>query len=142
MLDKTQDYKIDVTELTVPERIKLQEKLFELGYDWGFTGRTPSHLDSKYIFLGRDSIIGCSNRKKTFKDDSNIILNAYDIIQEPEPIITPQGISLRDYFAGCALSAMAGITESGVSTYDGMTLKSVAKEVYQVADAMLEERNK
>ena len=60
---------------------------------------------------------------------------------EPEPIITPQGISLRDYFAGCALSAMAGMSEKGVSRFETLTNEKVAKEVYQVADAMLKARS-
>ena len=139
MLDKSKSYKIDVTELTQEERIALQEKLFTMGYR-----RCIDGIDGSYSYLVLDNIgnIGYISSKEIFKQYHGITLNPCDIVLAPEPTITPQGITLRDYFAGCALSAMAGITESGVSTYDGMTLKSVAKEVYQVADAMLEERNK
>jgi hypothetical protein len=53
---------------------------------------------------------------------------------------TLSGISLRDYFAGQALSAMSGMAENSVSSYAGMSLEQVATEAYEVADAMLKAR--
>jgi len=84
MLEKSKSYKIDVTELNEEELIKFQEKLFKLGYDWGFTGRTPSHLDLRYLFLGYGDI-SYSKCDKTFKESSGIVLDYHDILVEPEP---------------------------------------------------------
>lgn len=46
------------------------------------------------------------------------------------------GMTLRDYFAAKALSGMAS------QFHDGWTAPGLAKAVYELADAMLAERNK
>lgn len=47
-----------------------------------------------------------------------------------------QGMSLRDWFAGQALSGLIVTTVSGVKFVD------LASDAYNIADAMLTERNK
>ena len=49
--------------------------------------------------------------------------------------ITEQGMTLRDYFAGLALSEIYQRVEAG-------GFERVAKLSYELADAMLKERNK
>ncbi len=43
--------KWDATEWTIEQKIKWQEKCFELGYFWEFTGKNISHLDKEYYYL-------------------------------------------------------------------------------------------
>ena len=50
---------------------------------------------------------------------------------KPAPSIIP-GISLRDYFAGCAITGLLAANQQG----------GCAVNAYEVADAMLEEREK
>lgn len=57
----------------------------------------------------------------------------------------PQGMSLRDWFAGQALSGITANPEEAKSmvslTFD-QTVYAMSKAAYGIADAMLEERNK
>lgn len=64
-------------------------------------------------------------------DDSGTMLKSYD---------EQDGMSLRDWFAGMALSGLMsdpGLRPTDVSEYTHMAMR-----LYQVADAMLAERNK
>ena len=130
MLDKTKNYKIDVSQLTTAERTKLQEELFLLGYKWYGSGQKVTDLDSDTLFLEKDMDITCGN-----KDDFNRykypILTVSDIMPQT---ITPSTLSLRDYFAGQALF--------GLMAMYPLSDRQVAKRAYEYADAMLKERNK
>ena len=52
------------------------------------------------------------------------------------PIIDPSGMTLRDYFAAKALSAL--VANNGSEFSRG----AYAEEAYRIADAMLEERDR
>ncbi len=130
MLDKTKNYKIDVSALTTVERTALQEQLFLLGYSWYESGQEVTDLDSDTLFLDRDQEITCGN-KDDFRHWDYPILTVSDIMPQP---ITPATLSLRDYFAGQALF--------GLMAMYPLSDVQVAKRAYQYADAMLKERNK
>ena len=51
MLDKTKDYKIDVSALNTAERAKLQEALFKMGYYWTGFGKEPKHLNEDFLLF-------------------------------------------------------------------------------------------
>ena len=48
------------------------------------------------------------------------------------------GMSLRDYFAGQALNSLCAV----VSPEDGLCVGLIVKDCYEIADAMLAEREK
>ena len=52
------------------------------------------------------------------------------------------GLTVRDYFAGCAISAIAAQVPSGSPTPPYYTAEGMAKRAYTIAEAMLKERNK
>ena len=128
MLDKTKDYKIDVSALTTAERTKLQEQLFLLGYRWSGGEQKVTDLDFDTLFLEKDMDITYGS-KNDFRHWDFPILTVSDIM--PQTIEMPT-ITLRDYFAGQALfGLMAMFPLSDVQ---------VAKRAYQYADAMIKER--
>lgn len=51
------------------------------------------------------------------------------------------GMTLRDWFAGQALTVLLGSLAGVASTHEGL-LKSYARQAYEYADAMLAEREK
>ena len=134
MLDKTNDYKINVLKLTQEERIRLQKKLFSMGCQWRTGEKIPEYLDANYIFVN-NYILSYASTKHIFDTKSGIILNANDIISEPKATIAPQDISLRDYFAGLALCG-----NIACSTTEG-DFGDFARYAYRYADAMLKERS-
>jgi hypothetical protein len=56
------------------------------------------------------------------------------------------GMELRDYFAGQALIGVmvmrTAIREGGLANVDDISQESIAEEAYELADAMLEAREK
>lgn len=52
------------------------------------------------------------------------------------------GMTLRDYFAGQALSAVIAYEDRGLAQEDALPYPSIAREAYAIADAMLAEREK
>lgn len=56
----------------------------------------------------------------------------------------PQGMTLRDWFAGQALGSVITATSAGQNTLDGTgtVYDMLAQEAYRLADAMLAERTK
>jgi len=144
MLDKSKNYKIDVTELGTDERKILHEKLFSIGYKLciDIYGNKISRLDADYILLNNAKNISYCFKKEVFNFYPGVILNSNDIIseqhfvQEPGVIFFPQGISLRDYFAGQALSGQLSRSECF-----GWDFEDFAKEAYKHADAMLKARS-
>jgi len=135
MLDKSKNYKIDVTELTKKEKKRLQEELFKQGYSWRSNTQEVADFNFDFLFLDNLGISYC-NDKIYFIRHKSILIQISDIMleQESEPIITPQGITLRDYFAGLALNSLI--------TKNEWSFEDFAQEAYKHADAMLEERNK
>ena len=130
MLDKTKNYKIDVSALTTAERTALQEELFKQGYKWYEIGQKVTDLVSDTLFLEKDMDITCGN-KDAFHHWDCPILTVSDIM--PQTIELPT-ITLRDYFAGQALF--------GLMAMYPLSDRQVAKRAYEYADAMLKERNK
>ena len=125
MIDKTKNYKIDVSALNTAERTALQEELFKQGYVWYESGQKVTDLDSDTLFLDGEQEITCGN-KDDFKHWDYPILTVSDIMPQPE------GITLRDWFAGLAMQQL-------LKTVDD---DSVADWAYYYADMMLKERNK
>ena len=130
MLDKTKNYKIDVSTLDTAERTALQEELFLLGYKWYEGGQKVCELDADFLFLYEDMDITCGS-KNDFNRHKYPILTVSDIM--PETIELPT-ITLRDWFAGQALF--------GLMAMHPLSDRQVAKRAYEYADAMLKERNK
>ena len=128
MLDKTKNYKIDVSALSTAERTKLQEQLFLLGYSWYEGGQKVTCLDSDALFLEKDMDITCGN-KKDFSRYDYPILTVSDIMPQPEER------TLRDWFAGLAMQGM-------VVSAEILPENVIARDAYAYADAMLKERNK
>ncbi len=130
MLDKTKDYKIDVSALTTAERNALQEELFLLGDKWYESGQKVGELDADTLFLSSDMDISYGN-KQDFNRFNYTTLTVSDIMPQT---ITPSTLSLRDYFAGQALF--------GLMAMYPLSDIQVAKRSFEYADAMLKERNK
>ena len=59
-----------------------------------------------------------------------------------DPATHPSGMSLRDYFAANALSAVAPLLHQPRSESAQAYRARIAVEVYAIADAMLAERSK
>ena len=127
MLDKTKNYKIDVSALNTAERTALQEELFLLGYKWYESGQKVSELNADVLFLSPDMDITCGNKKDLSRYDYPI-LTVPDIM--PQPI--PEERTLRDWFAGLAMVQIMQTHDDG----------EVAGWSYHFADMMLKERNK
>lgn len=128
MLDKTKNYKIDVSALTTVERTALQEELFLLGYAWYKFGQKVTDLDSDTLFLDKDQEITCGN-KYSFNHCKYPILTVSDIMPQTEER------TLRDWFAGLAMQGM-------VVSAEILPENVIARDAYAYADAMLKERNK
>ncbi len=129
MLDKTKDYKIDISTLSMVERTRLQEELFEMGYGWHCGGRKVAMLDADTLFLSTEMKISFGSKKDFSRYDYSI-LTVSDIMPQP----MPEERTLRDWFAGLALS--------GMLPSDSEPLELLARDAYRYADAMLKERNK
>lgn len=125
MLDKTKNYKIDVSALSTVERTALQEHLFKMGYAWYGSGQKVTDLDSDTLFLEKDMDITCGN-KDDFRHWDCPILTVSDIMPQKEER------TLRDWFAGLAMVQI-------MQTHDE---DEVAGWSYRFADMMLKERNK
>ena len=128
MLDKTKNYKIDVSALSTVERTALQEQLFLLGYSWFDGGQKVSELDSDTLFLEKDRDITCG-RKIDYSTCKYAPLTVSDIMSQPEER------TLRDWFAGLAMQGM-------VVSAEILPAHIIAKDAYYYADLMLKERNK
>ena len=125
MLDKTKNYKIDVSALTTAERTALQEELFKQGYKWYEIGQKVCELDADFLFLYEDMDITCGNKYDFNRHDYHII-TVSDIMPQSE------GRTLRDWFAGLAMVQLMQTHDDG----------EVAGWSYHFADMMLKERNK
>jgi len=132
MLDKTKNYKIDVSSLNAGEMTKLQERLFKQGYKWCDGEREVSELDADVLFLSPDMDISYGN-KKDFNRYDYTTLTVSDIM--PETIELPT-ITLRDWFAGQALAGL--FSNPGVTT----DFNFIVEASFVIADLMLKERNK
>lgn len=129
MLDKTKNYKIDVSDLTTAERTALQEEFFKQGYRWYAGEQEVEELDKDFLFLYDDMDIACCGERRDFIESNHTPITVSDIMPETTELPT---ITLRDYFAGQALfGLMAMFPLSDVQ---------VAKRAYQYADAMIKER--
>jgi hypothetical protein len=68
---------------------KVQEKAFELGWDWSSKNKTPKFLDGKSLYFWDDKLIAFSNGSKTrFDNDSKREIFESDLFGEgtkPEP---------------------------------------------------------
>ena len=129
MLDKTKNYKIDVSALSTAERIALQEELFAQGYKWFSDGKNVSELDKDFLFLYDDMDIACYLDRGYFNRHGNIPITVEDIMPQPEER------TLRDWFAGLAMQGM-------VISAEILPIDVIARDAYAYADAMLKERNK
>ena len=125
MLDKTKNYKIDVSALNTAERTKLQEQLFLLGYAWYESGQKVSELDSDTLFLEKDMDITYGD-KQDFNRFNYTTLTVSDIMPQTEER------TLRDWFAGLAM----------VQLMQEFETQGTVGRAYELADAMLKERNK
>jgi len=129
MIDKTKNYKIDVSAISTVERIALQGELFKQGYKWYNGGQNVSELDANVLFLSPDMELSFGGRKSFSRYDYPI-LTVSDIMPQKEER------TLRDWFAGMALNGIVANPDSNGSFED------FAKESYTYADAMLKERNR
>ena len=128
MLDKTKDYKIDVSALNTAERTRLQEDLFSQGYRWFYGEQEVEELDMDFLFLYDDMDITCCDERRDFIESNHTPITVFDIIPQ---LITSE-ITLRDWFAGLAMVQI-------MQTHDD---DDVAGWSYHYADMMLKERNK
>ena len=119
------NYKIDVSELSTVERAKLQEELFKQGYKWYESGQKVTDLDSDALFLEKDMDITCG-RKQDFNHCKYPILTVSDIMPQSEER------TLRDWFAGLAM----------VQLMQEFETQGTVGRAYELADAMIKERNK
>ncbi len=127
MLDKTKNYKIDVSDLNTAEDIKLQEELFKQGYKWHMAGKEIQSSAYKYYFLYDNGDITHSD-KYFFDKSDHTLITVSDIMPQTEDR------TLRDWFAGQALF--------GLMAMYPLSDVQVAKRSFEYADAMLKERNK
>jgi len=125
MLDKTKNYKIDVSALSTAERTALQEELFKMGYKWYSTGQSIANFNEGFLILHQDGDISCCNTVYSRKFDYPA-LTVSDIMPQPEER------TLRDWFAGLAMVQL-------MQTHDD---DDVAGWSYHYADMMIKERNK
>ncbi len=128
MLDKTKNYKIDVSNLSTVERSALQEELFKMGYRWYICGKKITKGSEDFYLLHEDMDITCCDsgyaNKTLFTP-----LTVSDIL--PQTIELPT-ITLRDWFAGQALF--------GLMAMYPLSDIQVAKRAFEYADAMMKER--
>ena len=129
MIDKTKNYKIDVSALTTAERTALQEELFKMGYAWYADGQNVIDLDSATLFLEKDMEITCGN-KYDFNHCNYPILTVSDIMPQSKER------TLRDWFAGLV---MQGLFSNPEVKRD---FNLIVESSFVIADAMLKERNK
>ena len=125
MLDKTKNYKIDVSQLSSAERTALQEELFKQGYQWFGSGQKVCELNANFLFLSPDMDILYGNKKDFSRYD-------YPILTVPDIMPQPEERTLRDWFAGLAMVQIMQTHDDG----------EVAGWSYHFADMMLKERNK
>ena len=139
MIDKTKYYKIDVSALNTAERTKLQEELFKMGYEWYDGIEMALQYRFKFLFLDGKCMTYC-NDIDFFRNKNATTITVSDIMPQqqskPEPIVTLQDISLRDYFAGLALAGSIACSTTEGNSGD------FARYAYSYADAMLKEREK
>ena len=128
MLDKTKNYKIDVSNLNTVERTALQEELFKMGYWWDDDTRHVINLDEEYLCLFEDRTITYCD-KDYFARSLFTPLTVSDILPQTIKLTT---ITLRDYFAGQALF--------GLMAMYPLSDVQVAKRAFEYADAMMKER--
>ncbi len=125
MLDKTKNYKIDVSELSTTERTALQEELFKMGYWWDDDTRHVINLDEEYLCLFEDRTI-------TYCDKDYFARSLFTPITVSDIMPQTEERTLRDWFAGLAMVQL-------MQTHDDA---EVAGWSYHFADMMLKERNK
>jgi len=139
MLGKTNNYKIDITGLTLEEQINLQAKLFNMGYEWYDGIEMALQYRFKFLFLDGKCMTYC-NDIDFFRNKNATTITVSDIMPQqqskPEPIVTLQDISLRDYFAGLALAGSIACSTTEGDSGD------FARYAYSYADTMLKEREK
>ena len=128
MLDKTKNYKIDVSQLSSAERTKLQEELFKQGYRWFGGEQEVDELDMSFLFLYKDMDITYCEKRAEFDSSYHTIITVSDIMPQTEDR------TLRDWFAGQAVF--------GLMAMYPLSDIQVAKRSFEYADAMLKERNK
>ena len=66
-------------------------------------------------------------------------------VENKQDWITEEGMTLRDYFAGQALTLVWDAMDKGYSGFidkDDVSSDEIARGAYQLADAMIKERNK
>ncbi len=83
MLDKTKNYKIDVSALSTAERTALQEELFKQGYRWFDGEQEVTELDKDFLFLYDDMDIAFCEKKYTFDKNNHIYITAEEIYSKP-----------------------------------------------------------
>lgn len=128
MLDKTKDYKIDVSALNTAERTRLQEDLFSQGYRWFDGEQEVAELDMSFLFLYKDMDITCCEKWAEFDSSDHTPILVTDIMSQT----ISEERTLRDWFAGLAMMQI-------MQTHDD---NDVAGWAYHFADMMLKERNK
>lgn len=52
-----ESYKIDVTEMSEQDKVRVQEAAFKLGYYWGTSKDSVTNLQAGYYYLGRNGIL-------------------------------------------------------------------------------------
>lgn len=129
MLDKTKNYKINVSALSTVERTALQEELFKQGYKWYAGEQEVEELDMDFLFLYDDMDITCCGERRDFIESNHTPITVSDIMPQPEER------TLRDWFAGLAMQGM-------VVSAEILPENVIARDAYAYADAMLKERNK
>ncbi len=129
MLDKTKNYKIDVSQLSSVERTALQEELFKMGYKWFENEQEVIELDKDFLFLYKDMDISYGN-KQDFNRFNYTTLTVSDIIPQPEER------TLRDWFAGLV---MQGLFSNPEVKRD---FNLIVESSFVIADLMIKERNK
>ena len=57
-------------------------------------------------------------------------------------IETRDGMSLRDWFAGQVVAAVIAFEDRALDTHDALPIETVARQSYELADAMLKARER
>ena len=130
MLDKTKNYKIDVSQMNTAERTKLQEELFKQGYRWFDGEQEVDELDMSFLFLYKDMDITYCEKWAEFDSSDHTPILVTDIMPQSEER------TLRDWFAGLV---MQGLFSNPEVKRD---FSLIAESSFVIADAMLKERNK
>ena len=114
---------------------EIQEKLFELGFSWGESGKKISYTDAPFLFMNRNDagvpILSCSNNMSAFMAYGGREIKVDDILNTPvEPEFEPyQKILGRDKNTEVWKCDLFGCYDSSLPFHPYICVGKIYKEI-------------